>query len=118
VLDEEDISKLAQIKYLSLSDFKQSYLIPHEFETSKLLFRELPCPLLENNLCTIYEHRPGECASYPHLHKDDFSERLFNVIENYAICPNVFNVYERLKDELWDSDIFDKDDTFSYYYND
>ena len=26
-----------------------------------------PCPMLNGNLCTIYEHRPDVCRSFPHL---------------------------------------------------
>jgi Fe-S-cluster containining protein len=56
-----------------------------------------PCPFLEGNLCSNYDHRPGDCRSFPHLHKHDFIFRLWNVADNCAVCPIVFNVYERLK---------------------
>ena len=48
----------------------------------------------------VDEHRPADCASYPNLHKDGFLSRLVFVLNSYAVCPIVFNVYEHLKDEM------------------
>lgn len=59
----------------------------------------MPCPLLENDRCTRYEHRPRDCASYPHLQKDRFVSRASNTVANCSVCPIVYNVFERLKDE-------------------
>lgn len=46
------------------------------------------------------------------MYKEDFVFRLYGVLDNYAICPIVFNVYERLKDELqyWNREEYDCDD--------
>jgi Fe-S-cluster containining protein len=97
MLDEEDISRLAIDQKMMELEFKKMYLVSCADAPSKFKFRELPCPLLENGRCSNYACRPEECVSYPHLDKDDFVFRLWGVIENYAICPIVFNVYERLK---------------------
>ena len=64
------------------------------------MFPNVP-PLLSDNCCTVYDHRPDDCRSYPHLHKDEFVFRLIQAVENCSVCPIVFNVFERLKDELW-----------------
>ena len=63
-------------------------------------FKHAPCKFLKDRKCTIYEDRPEDCSSYPHLHKDDFIFRLWGIIDNYSVCPIVFNVFEKLKDEL------------------
>jgi hypothetical protein len=47
------------------------------------------------------EARPNDCRLFPHLHKKGFVFRLIQVVENCSICPIVFNVFERLKQELW-----------------
>ena len=70
-------------------------------EDGDVIFREMPCPLLSGNLCTVYEHRPNDCRSFPHLDQDEFVFRLTQAVQNCSICPIVFNVFERLKDELW-----------------
>jgi Fe-S-cluster containining protein len=59
-----------------------------------------PCPMLNGNLCSIYENRPDVCRSYPHLEKPHFTSRLMGVIDNVAICPIEFNAYEELKTKL------------------
>lgn len=66
----------------------------------KFILNSKPCQFLTDNKCTIYELRPKECNSYPNLHKGDFVSRLFGVIDNYEICPIVYNVYELLKKEI------------------
>ena len=64
-------------------------------------FKVQPCPFLKENSCTCYTFRPSDCRSYPHLHKNDFTSRLMDVIENSSLCPIVYNMYESLKEELW-----------------
>lgn len=74
---------------------------PDQFgDKNKLYLNSKPCQFLTDNNCTIYELRPEECNSYPYLHKDGFTSRLIGVIENYKICPIVYNVYELLKQEM------------------
>ena len=109
-LDEEDISRFAFGLKISGDELREEYLAQDSDEPSKHLFNALPCPFLADNMCTNYECRPKACSSYPHLHKDKFVTRLWGVVENYAICPIVFNVYERLKNELGHYDDFYEDD--------
>jgi Fe-S-cluster containining protein len=40
-----------------------------------------PCPMLNGKLCSIYEHRPDVCRSYPHLEQPEFTSRLFGVLD-------------------------------------
>jgi uncharacterized protein len=59
-----------------------------------------PCPMLNGNLCSIYENRPDVCRSFPHLEQPEFTSRLIGVINNLPICPIAFNTFEELKAEL------------------
>ncbi|MFZ4394680.1 MAG: YkgJ family cysteine cluster protein [Kiritimatiellia bacterium] len=70
-------------------------------EDGDLTFNRRPCPFLSENRCRVYEHRPDTCRSYPHLQKKEFVFRLTQAVGNCSVCPIVFNVYERLKTELW-----------------
>jgi Fe-S-cluster containining protein len=88
IIQDSDIKTLAPITNKSIQDFKRDYLVTDE---------DLPCPFLIDKKCSVYDSRPEDCRSYPHLHKDEFVSRLFGVIDNYSICPIVFNVYEDLK---------------------
>lgn len=69
-------------------------------EDGDLRLKGLPCRFLEDKKCKIYKNRPDDCKSFPHLHKKRINSRLFGVIDNYSICPIVFNVYEELKIKL------------------
>jgi Fe-S-cluster containining protein len=93
-------------------EFKNQFLTADE-ESGKHVFKEIPCLLLKDNKCSIYSHRPKDCRSYQHLHKNDFVTRLWGVVENCSICPIAFNVYEQLKSELWHND--DEDDFFDEF---
>ena len=105
-LSEDDISIFAKGLNTSSEEliknycknFKDNY---DEDDLKKYEFSQVPCPFLENNKCTNYEHRPKECQQYPYLQKDKFISRLLGVIDNYSVCPIVFNVYEQLKKILW-----------------
>ncbi len=99
VLNSLDIERLAKELNISAVQFKEQYL--SECEEGGFWFKITPCPFLRDNRCTQYSFRPEVCKSFPHLHKNDFTSRLINVVENYSICPIVFNVYERLKNKLW-----------------
>jgi Fe-S-cluster containining protein len=71
---------------------------PDQFgDTNILYLNSKPCQFLKDKKCSIYKLRPEECNSYPYLHKDNFISRLLGVIENYEICPIVYNVYELLE---------------------
>ncbi|OPY26987.1 MAG: hypothetical protein A4E28_02214 [Methanocella sp. PtaU1.Bin125] len=66
-------------------------------------FNRSPCPLLKNDRCSCYGHRPHDCASYPHLQKDHFVSRLSNTVANCSVCPVVYVVFERLKKATTDT---------------
>jgi hypothetical protein len=58
----------------------------------------------------------GNCckAIQPSLKKKDFVFRLIGVVNNYSICPIVFNVYEALKNKL-KSDFIDFQEEFDEF---
>ena len=100
VLDQEDIKKFSKGLGVTTTRFKDQYLV-RDKDSKRYVFNKKPCPFLKDNLCLHHAYRPKDCISYPHLHKKDFIFRLISVINNYSICPIVFNVYENLKSEIW-----------------
>lgn len=100
-MDQADIAEFANGLNISAEQLITQYLVKNDQDPSKMKIAELPCPFLDHDRCTNYNHRPKECRSYPHLHKNDFIFRLFGIISNYGRCPIVFNIYEQLKEELW-----------------
>lgn len=98
-LDDADVDRLAAGLEMSSKEIVTRYLTPDE--DGDLTFNQRPCPFLSGNRCCVYEHRPDTCRSYPHLHKENFVFRLAQAVSNCSVCPIAFNVYERLKAELW-----------------
>jgi Fe-S-cluster containining protein len=115
VLTEKDISTCAHGLNLSETEFKKQYLAETE-EPDKYTFNKKPCPFLQGTICSIYNIRPLECRSFPHIQKKCLVSRLISVIHNCSVCPIVFNVYEGLKSQIWsmgddiDIDELDEDD--------
>jgi len=99
-LVKRDIRRLAEHLLLPEDELISKYLQPGE-DKGTYVSRQAPCPFLQDNLCTVYEARPGNCRSFPNLHKRDFRSRLIQVVQNSTVCPIVYNVLELLKLELW-----------------
>ncbi|MBM3322739.1 YkgJ family cysteine cluster protein [candidate division WOR-3 bacterium] len=99
-LGPADVRRLAKTMQLTPAQFKRAFLKEAEADPGRFLFRAKPCPLLEGNRCSQYDSRPKVCAEFPFLHKPDFNHRTIMVMWNYGLCPIVFNVVERLKDEV------------------
>nr|VFJ62105.1 MAG: hypothetical protein BECKDK2373B_GA0170837_11073 [Candidatus Kentron sp. DK] len=98
-LDDADVTRLAGGLGTTPDEIITQYLTRDE--DGDLTFNRRPCPFLVGNRCRVYDHRPDTCRSYPHLQKDEFVFRLAQAVSNCSICPISFNVYERLKAELW-----------------
>jgi len=98
VFSRTEVQRIAAYLDLPVEEVRARYLTS-DAETGKYITRDLPCPFLDGNLCSIYEVRPAVCADYPHLRRN-FRSRLWQVIDNAAVCPIVYNVLERLKSTL------------------
>jgi Fe-S-cluster containining protein len=98
-LDRRDIERLAPATGLAPDEFQRRYLATSD-EPGRLLMAGKPCSFLAGNLCTHYKERPTACRDFPNLHKPDFSSRSMLIIWNVPYCPIIFNVIERLKEEL------------------
>ncbi len=97
LLTEKDIEKIAQRVGITPQEIIDT---DTERDDGQYYFKALPCVFLNDKKCSIYDDRPHECMSYPFLHKKDIITRLWGVVDNYSICPIVYNVYEQLKYKL------------------
>ena len=94
----DEVKDLTRFLKVDKEEFvKQSMKPGISGDPDELCLNSRPCPFLSGKQCTIYEVRPEECRQYPYLHKDGFIFRLYGVIDNYGICPLVYNVFELLK---------------------
>ena len=97
--DEQQL--LAKRLAVTVEQLRQQYL---EYDTSDdepgWQIKTAPCPFLKDDKCTVYEDRPSNCRDYPYLHKPDFSDRTWGMIERTFTCPIVFHVMEKLKEKF------------------
>jgi Fe-S-cluster containining protein len=56
-----------------------------------------PCQFLVNDMCSIYEVRPQDCAEFPHHNKKPFDAYNDTFTQNLSYCPATFTLIERLK---------------------
>lgn len=99
IVKKNEIIKISKRLGLSKNKFIKEYLT-YDDSDEEYLINKKPCPFLKDKRCEIYDIRPEDCRSFPHLWKNGFLSRLIGVVENYAVCPIVYNVYERLKTEF------------------
>lgn len=100
ILSESDVARLASGMGITEAELIDRLLVRGKGEGA-WTFNSTPCPLISGRLCTAYEYRPDNCRSLPHLHKDEFVFRTMQAVVNCSIRPIVFNVFERLKEALW-----------------
>jgi Fe-S-cluster containining protein len=94
-VDEADMERLVAALGMAIPAFCEAYLEFDEDYGGRWLM-PAPCPLLDGNLCRVYEARPQRCHDYPHLH-NDFRAHTISRIRNTFLCPIVFNVVEEMK---------------------
>jgi uncharacterized protein len=94
----KDVERLAGRLGMSRSQFESEYLKPADSAADSLpLMRQSPCPFLEGNRCSVYEHRPDNCRDYPYLDRPHFISRTLSIIGRLSECPAAFQVWEELK---------------------
>jgi Fe-S-cluster containining protein len=98
---EEEVDRLARRLAMTRQQFIETYLERSEPGCEKpWTTRTTPCPFLKDNLCSVYEDRPGDCSGYPYLYNPDFVFRTIGMIERTFTCPIVYEVFEELKKSM------------------
>ena len=110
VTTDETVSLANHLK-MSIAEVKEKYI--EESEQGKMIINTIPCHFLKDTTCSIYENRFNECREFPHLHKPNFTGRLFGTLMYYAMCPIIFNVVENLKEKLGISNLLQKDNNMA-----
>jgi Fe-S-cluster containining protein len=91
-----EINDFAQSLGLTTDSLIEQYL---KWDPTESIYeaRSKPCPFLgEDQLCTVYEHRPESCRQYPHTDSSDFANSRYMHANNSAVCPAVYHVIEEL----------------------
>jgi len=96
-VSNEEANDLSKHLNKSRKDFDEEYL---EKSGDMMLMNTIPCTFLNDNKCTVYEHRFAGCREFPAMHLPHFNKRLFTTFIHYSRCPIIYNVVESLKDEF------------------
>ncbi len=95
----KDIERIAKYLKISRATLIRQYIVMDE--DGDFVFNKTPCPFLsENHQCTIYEARPKACSEYPHTQQRKQNTILKISLENTAICPAVFRIFEYLEETI------------------
>lgn len=90
-----DIKRISKHLKMREGDFIETYL--RLDEEGDYVIKKTPCPFLgANNLCSIYDVRPGDCVRFPYTDEDVFLKRMNLTLKNATFCPIVVHVLERL----------------------
>jgi Fe-S-cluster containining protein len=91
-----DVKRIATHLEMTPKDFTAKWLIKEEDGTD-MVNKIQPCQFLVNNMCSIYEVRPADCAEFPHHNKKPFDAYNDTFKNNLIHCPATLTLVDRLK---------------------
>lgn len=94
---KSEIKRVAQHFGMSYKEFFDKWLYVEE-STGDICNQTTPCQFfdLKNGLCTIYELRPHDCATFPHIYRKDFFDQMEVYTGNLHRCPATLVAMEHL----------------------
>ena len=100
----KDVRRIAAYLKMPVSEMKSKWL-KKERGTGNWVNKTTPCQFLDltTNMCNVYEVRPADCASFPHLNKKRLVDYIHVHKQNLDECPATFKMVERMK-ELMEKD--------------
>lgn len=94
-----DIKRIAAHLSMTPQAFKDKWLFKEE-DTGDWVNKNQPCQFLVNNMCSIYEVRPRDCAEFPHHNKKPFDAYNDTFANNVDKCPATFLLIDRLRQRV------------------
>ncbi len=90
-----DVKRISKHLGMKESTFIDTYL--NVDDEGDFVVKKTPCPFLgTDNLCSIYEVRPSDCARFPYTDEDVLIKRQKLTLKNASFCPIVVHVVDRL----------------------
>jgi Fe-S-cluster containining protein len=101
-ITDRDIDKLAKFLGMTREEFIRDST--QQAGSGELILKrtEAGCVFLKDNLCTVYEARPQNCANFPHLVRGagSIASRMWRLVERAEYCPIVYNWMEKVKEDI------------------
>lgn len=86
-----DIKRISNHLRMTEAKFIQQYLKIDE--DNDYVLQQSPCHfLLDDNTCSIYEHRPLACREYPHTDRKNMVQIMDLTLKNMEVCPAVASI--------------------------
>ena len=97
----QDMKRIAAHLNMRIKDFKAKWLYLDKRENDWMNVSR-PCQFLDKktNMCSIYEVRPADCASFPHLNKKPVTDYMYIHHQNIEYCPATYKFVEKLKERI------------------
>ena len=95
-VEQEEADDLTNYLGITKEEFEKRYV--EKSDSGMMIVNTIPCHFLNDNKCTVYEHRFADCRNFPNLHLPGFTTRLFATFMHYGRCPIIYNVVEELKE--------------------
>jgi Fe-S-cluster containining protein len=90
-----DIKRISKHLKQKEGEFIENYLKIDE--EGDYVLQSKPCSFLgDDNVCSIYDVRPSDCARFPYTDEDVFLKRQPLTMKNSEFCPAVYFVLEKL----------------------
>ncbi len=98
---KKDIKRIAEHFDISPAEFTNKWLV-YEKTDKDWVNKKQPCQFLNvsNNMCSIYEVRPSDCAGFPYLKKKKMVEYIHVHQQNIEYCPATFKMVEKMMERL------------------
>lgn len=95
----KDISRIAAHLGMTPKAFKDKWLYKEE-GTGDWMNKQQPCQFLTDNMCTIYDVRPVDCAQFPHHNLKPFDLYGDTYKANIMHCPATLSLVDRVKKKV------------------
>jgi uncharacterized protein len=94
----KDVKRISAHLNMTPLEFREKYLYL-EKKDNDWMNKKQPCQFLNlsNNMCSIYEVRPADCAGFPHLTKKRTVDYIHIHKQNVQYCPATFKMVEKMK---------------------
>lgn len=94
---KRDITTIAAHLNMTVREFRDKWLYK-EKESGDWVNTTQPCQFLAtNNMCSIYEVRPADCAEFPHHNKKPFDDYNTMFKTNMMHCPATLALVYKVK---------------------
>jgi len=96
----KDIKRIAEFLNMTAAAFREKWL--RQDSDGDWINKTEPCQFLnlENNYCSIYTVRPGDCSGFPHHLKKNTSQYTHVFAQNVEYCPATYRLVEKLMEKL------------------